>query len=234
MNSLTCGVSLVALLAAMNLCHDQCMAGSVPEPAAASAKAPPDIPIAITECENSGCPATNLGIWTFQGQQGFATWSDSGAISSLSVERFDKDGIVIRRLNLPNSSAPNLTAVDSGTVDANNQINGTVTWTWSGFKGGVAHGQWHAIIGTAQDQQMQLQAQRQRVQQMQAQNQISEAGRLLILSLIGAMLDGSGDGQSAPSGTDQPRVVTGPEQEAIQTHQSYIEKQGYDPGPGGR
>jgi len=207
------------------------MAGSVAEPATASAKAPPDIPIAITECENSGCPATNLGIWTFQGQHGFATWSDSGAISSLSVERFDKDGIVIRRLNLPNSSAPNLTAVYSGTVDANHQISGTVIWTWSGFKGGVAHGQWHAIIGTAQDQQMQ---QRQRVQQMQTQNQMSETSRLLILTLVGAMLQGSGGGDSASGGTDQPGVVTGPEQEAIQTHQSYIEKQGYDPGPGGR
>jgi hypothetical protein len=152
------------------------------------------MPMAITECENSGCPATSLGIWTFQGREGFATWSDNGAISSLSVERFDQDGIVIRRLNLPNSAAPGLTAVYSGTIDKNNQINGTVTWTWAGFKGGVARGQWHATIGSPQDQQMQLQAQRQRVQQIQAQQRMSAADTLLLMGLVGAMLSGgSGD-----------------------------------------
>jgi hypothetical protein len=232
MKSLPCRISIVAFLAAIVCCHDVCMAGSVAESSAASLNAGPDIPMAITECENSGCPATNLGIWTFQGQKGFGTWSDNGAVSTLSVERFDKDGIVIRRLNLQNSAAPNLTAVYTGTFDKNNQIKGTVTWTWSGFKGGVAHGEWQATIGTPQDQQLQLQAQRQRVQQLQTQHQMSDAGALLILSLVNAMLQGSGD--SGSSGSDQPRALTGPEQEAIRTHQSYIEKQGYDPGPGGR
>jgi hypothetical protein len=152
----------------------------------------------------------------------------------LSDERFDQDGIVIRRLNLPNSTAPDLTAVYSGTVDKNNQINGTVTWTWSGFKGGVAHGQWHATIGTAQDQQLQLQAQRQRVQQIQTQQQMSDASKLLLLKLLGAMLDGSASADSGSGNGGQPESVSGPVQEEIRAHQSAIEKQGYDPGPGAR
>jgi hypothetical protein len=195
MKLLPSSIYVVILLASATCSPEDCMAGS---PQSASLV----MPMAFTECENSGCPATSLGIWTFQGQEGFATWSGNGAVSSLKVERFDQGGVVIRRLNLPNSAAPGLTAVYTGAIDKNNQITGTVTWTWAGFKGGVARGQWRATIGSHQDQQIQLQAQRQRIQQMQTQQRMSAADTLLLMGLVGAMLEsGSGD-----SGTDKPHT----------------------------
>jgi hypothetical protein len=129
----------------------------------AAGRVGPRTPRAITECENEDCATGKIGgniaTWTFEGPRGAALWPRAHTASTLVVERFDGDGVVIRRTNIPGSAAPGLTAIYTGMVSGNN-IDGTVAWTWSGFKQGSAKGTWHAQIGSLQAQQQQASSQR--------------------------------------------------------------------------
>lgn len=122
----------------------------------AAGRAGAGAPLAISECENEECAAGKIGgnvaSWTFEGPRGAALWPRAHTASTLEVERFDRGGVVIRRTNIPGSAAPGLTAIYTGTL-AGDQVNGEVTWTWSGFKQGTARGTWHGQIGSPQAQQ---------------------------------------------------------------------------------
>jgi hypothetical protein len=128
-----------------------------------TASAGPKTPLAISECENNECTAGKIGgnvaSWIFHGPRGVALWPQARTASTLEVERFDRGGVVIRRTNIPGSSAAGLTAVYTGTLSGD-EINGTVTWTWAGFKQGSAQGTWHAKIGSLQAQLELTQSQR--------------------------------------------------------------------------
>jgi hypothetical protein len=109
-----------------------------------------ETPLAIAECENANCASGkidgNIATWTFKGPFGVALWPATRAVSSLLVDQFVKSGVVIRRTNTFGSKeAPGLTAVYRGTLNGD-EIDGTVTWTWKGFKTGSAQGVWHARI----------------------------------------------------------------------------------------
>jgi hypothetical protein len=120
-------------------------------------------PLALSECENDDCSADKIGgnvaTWTFEGSRGIAVWPRARTLSTLEVERFDGQSVVFRRTNTANSAAAGLTAIYTGRITGD-AIDGTVTWTWSGFKQGAAHGAWHARVGSIAVQQQQTQQQR--------------------------------------------------------------------------
>ncbi len=93
-----------------------------------------DTPPAMTETECMGgqCDlnADVRGTWKFSGVMGTADWND-GAEATVVIERFDEDGIEIRRIDLPNSSSYGLTAVYKGTIHGD-RVEGTVVWSWNG------------------------------------------------------------------------------------------------------
>jgi hypothetical protein len=122
------------------------------------------IPLAITECENANCASGkidgNIATWIFKGPFGTALWPATRTVSSLRVDQFGKDGVIIRRTNTSGSKeAPGLTAVYRGRI-IEDQIDGTVTWSWTGFKTGSAQGAWHARIAKAEIQQALAKTQR--------------------------------------------------------------------------
>ena len=67
-----------------------------------------------TECQADQCAAaSNQATWEFHGLLGDAQWYD-GSSATLVIERYDAAGIVIRRIDLPNSASYGLTAVYKG------------------------------------------------------------------------------------------------------------------------
>jgi enterochelin esterase-like enzyme len=103
-------------------------------------KAPPaappaqtiDIPTSIVECETDQCaPGREGGCrWTFHGREG-ESHCRNGAASKLEVLKFDSDGIVIRRAELPSSVSVGLTGLYVGTLRGK-RITGIATWSWPG------------------------------------------------------------------------------------------------------
>jgi enterochelin esterase-like enzyme len=107
------------------------------------------VPAVITEmeCMGSQCvpDAKISGTWKFNGILGTADWN-SGAEAIVVVERFDKDGVDIRRIDLPNSSFYGQTAVYKGTVHGD-RIEGDVVWSWNGhWNDEHPAGHWSAMI----------------------------------------------------------------------------------------
>ena len=118
----------------------------VAQPTAPEAIAVPAV-IAEMECIGSQCvpDAKISGTWKFSGVMGIADWN-SGAEARVVVERFDKDGVDIRRIDLPNSSSYGQTAVYKGTVHGD-RIEGDVVWSWSGhWNDEHLAGHWSAVI----------------------------------------------------------------------------------------
>jgi len=90
------------------------------------------VPLTISECEGDQCPSggDGKGMWSFHGIIGDAHWAN-GAVAKVVVEKFDEDGVLIRRIDQPGSTTFGVTAVYKGTVHGD-RIEGTVVWSWSG------------------------------------------------------------------------------------------------------
>ena len=100
-----------------------------------------------TECKGDTCaPASgDEATWVFHGFLGDAQWKD-GSIAKLAVVRFDADGIVIQRIDVPTSSRYGSTAIYTGTLHGDH-MEGTVVWSWSGHWGGHQPvGKWSATV----------------------------------------------------------------------------------------
>ena len=93
-------------------------------------------PSLLNECEGKQCTSGDegKGTWVFHGLTGDAQWTD-GAMAKLVVERFDSDGVRIRRIDLPTSSSYGLTALYTGKLK-DKHVEGTVVWYWNGHWGG--------------------------------------------------------------------------------------------------
>jgi enterochelin esterase-like enzyme len=101
----------------------------------------------MTECEVNQCSPGGEGgcTWIFHGSEGESRCRN-GAIGKLSVQRFDADGVVINRLDPPNSSSPGLTAVYTGTLHGD-RIDGSVVYFWPDhWENRHATGRWFAKI----------------------------------------------------------------------------------------
>jgi enterochelin esterase family protein len=107
--------------------------------------------LAETECTGDPCAAAgNKATWEFHGVLGDAQWHD-GSSATLVIDRYDAAGIVIRRIDLPNSASYGLTAVYKGKLQGD-RIEGSVVWSWSGhWDDKHPTGRWSAILqGAAQ------------------------------------------------------------------------------------
>ncbi|HTZ59490.1 MAG TPA: alpha/beta hydrolase-fold protein [Acidobacteriaceae bacterium] len=103
--------------------------------------------VSESECEGSPCVASSRseGSWEFHGVSGDGKWTN-GAFAKLVVERFDAEGVIMRRIDLPTSSSSGLTAVYTGKRHGN-RLQGSVVWSWSGhWDDKHPSGQWSAMI----------------------------------------------------------------------------------------
>jgi enterochelin esterase-like enzyme len=117
---------------------------SLPVPSAAHAI---KIPAALSECEADQCAPGREGgcLWTFNGMQGEASCRN-GAHFNLDVQKFDTDGIVLRRVELPDSISPGLSALYTGVLRGD-RITGIGTWSWPGhWNNHNPSGRWFATV----------------------------------------------------------------------------------------
>jgi hypothetical protein len=197
--------------------HAQQVALAMPIPAACQPNPAVSAPsgavagfhLALCECESADCPGAGAAIWTLDGKQGSALWAARPVIADLTVERFDQGGVVIRRQNR-SSDTIGLTAVYSGTLHGN-EIDGEATWTWSGFKGGAAHGPWHAYIVSAEQQPVLAQYQ-QDVEQAVIQRFWS--GLADVLNVVAAVGGAAGTSDNSIPAQVHRAVYDGPERRA--------------------
>jgi hypothetical protein len=103
-----------------------------------SAAAKAAVPVTMTECEGTN----NCATWTFLGGQGNGQWP-SGEIANLSVDRSDKDSVVIRRADSTGASA-GLTAIYTGTRHGD-RVGGEYTSSWPGHWDKKS-GNWYATV----------------------------------------------------------------------------------------
>ena len=107
-----------------------------------------NLPTKLLECEGGQCipggGGGGSGTWTFDGHEGHAQWPGSGAVANLTIERFDFDGILIRRVDIAGRT-PGITAVYTGKVEGN-RIEGHVTWSWPGHWNRSPTSTWYAIV----------------------------------------------------------------------------------------
>jgi hypothetical protein len=129
-------VSLLACAWAI-LAQAQPAAPAEPEPESAGKSRTPQV-VHMTECEG----VNNCAHWTFLGTQGNGQWP-SGEIGNLSVERFDKDSVVIHRADSTGNSA-GLTATYSGTRHGD-RVGGEFTSAWPGHWESKS-GNWYATL----------------------------------------------------------------------------------------
>jgi enterochelin esterase family protein len=116
---------------------------SAPSPPAEATK----IPAALNECEADQCAPGRTGgcLWTFNDRQGEARCRD-GAHFKLEVQKFDTDGIVMRRTELPDSVSAGLTALYTGNLRGD-RITGIGTWSWPGhWNNHNPSGRWFATV----------------------------------------------------------------------------------------
>ncbi len=105
------------------------------------------IPSSLFECEADQCAPGRPGgcLWVFHGTEG-ESHCRNRAESSLVIEKFDSDGIVIRRTELPNSVSAGLTALYTGKL-LGDRITGIGTWSWPGhWNGHNPSGPWFATV----------------------------------------------------------------------------------------
>lgn len=114
---------------------------------ASSLAAAIQIPHALAECEADQCAPGREGgcLWTFNGLEG-ESHCRNGAHFKLDVQKFDSDGIVLRRSELPDSVSPGLTALYTGTLRGD-RITGIGTWSWPGhWNNHKPSGRWFASV----------------------------------------------------------------------------------------
>lgn len=107
------------------------------------------IPRALFECEVAQCAPGREGgcLWRLNGTQGEARCRN-GAHFKIDVQKFDTDGIVMRREELPDSVSHGLTALYTGTLRGD-RITGIATWSWPGhWNNHNPSGKWSARIAT--------------------------------------------------------------------------------------
>jgi enterochelin esterase-like enzyme len=108
-----------------------------------------EVPAALIECEADQCAPGREGgcLWTLNGMQGEAH-CHNGAHFKIDVQKFDTDGIVLRRVELPDSISHGLTALYTGNLHGN-RIAGIGTWSWPGhWNNHNPSGKWFATIAT--------------------------------------------------------------------------------------
>ncbi len=89
-----------------------------------------ELPKELAECDGDECSKKNPGTWIFTGTSGVAR-QPNGSVADLTIEQYDADKIVIRRVERPNSSVAGLSAVYNGKLHGG-RIDGTVVVTWPG------------------------------------------------------------------------------------------------------
>jgi hypothetical protein len=102
-------------------------------------------PTRILACEstNDSCkrPDARLDlVWVFNGTEGTATSPSNPTGSRITIERFDSDSIVVRRVD-----DSGLTALYTGTVHGTH-MSGTVQRSWPGHPDYPANGSFSAIL----------------------------------------------------------------------------------------
>lgn len=105
------------------------------------------IPSSLIECEADDCaPGREGGCrWVFRGRDGESRCRN-GAAAKLDVLKFDTDGIVIRRTDLPGTFSAGLTALYTGTLRGD-KIAGIGTWSWPGhWNNHKPSGKWFATV----------------------------------------------------------------------------------------
>jgi enterochelin esterase family protein len=105
------------------------------------------IPAALDECEADQCAPGRTGgcLWTLNDHQGEARCRD-GAHFKLEVQKFDTDGIVLRRTELSDSVSAGLTALYIGKLHGD-RIIGIGTWSWPGhWNNHNPAGRWFATV----------------------------------------------------------------------------------------
>jgi hypothetical protein len=120
---------LTDYLVAANLQAAYADVAAMPPPASG-----PTVPAALNVCEQGGC-----STWTWDGAHYNAVWSN-GAVSVISVVRWEADAIVLARID-PSGSSTGNTATYSGRMLSANAAGGGVTGT---FNGGVWSETWNA------------------------------------------------------------------------------------------
>jgi enterochelin esterase family protein len=116
---------------------------SAPSPPAEAIK----ISAALNECEADQCAPGQQGgcLWTFNDRQGEARCRD-GAHYRLEVQKFDTDGIAMRRTEMPDSVSAGLTALYTGKLRGD-RITGIGTWSWPGhWNNHNPSGRWFATV----------------------------------------------------------------------------------------
>ena len=99
------------------------------------------------ESKNDSCkrPDAHLDIvWVFNGTEGTASSPANPAGSRVTIERFDSDSIVVRRVDEAGPTA-GLTALYTGTVHGTH-MSGTVQWSWPDHPGYPANGSFSAVL----------------------------------------------------------------------------------------
>ena len=83
-------------------------------------------------------------VWTFNGTEGTASSPASLSGSHLTIEKFDSDSIVVRRVDMGGPTT-GLAAVYTGSVRGT-YISGTVQWYWPDHSGYPANGTFSAVL----------------------------------------------------------------------------------------
>lgn len=103
--------------------------------------------ILVCESRQDTCkqPGAHLDIvWTFNGAEGMASSAANPAGSHLTIEKLDKESIVVQRVDQAGPTA-GLTALYTGTIDGAH-ISGTVQWLWPDHPGYPANGTFAAAF----------------------------------------------------------------------------------------
>jgi hypothetical protein len=103
--------------------------------------------ILVCESSKDSCdqPDASMNIvWLLNGTEGTATSPGNPAGSPITIEKFDGDSLVVRRLEQAGPTA-GLTAVYTGAVHGAH-VSGTVDYSWPGHPDYPAHGMFAAVL----------------------------------------------------------------------------------------
>lgn len=101
----------------------------------------------VCESTDDSCKRPNARldiVWTFNGVEGTATSPTNPAGSGITIEKFDSDSIVVRRVDQAGPTAGQ-TAVYTGTVNGTH-MSGTVQRSWPGHPEYPAAGVFSAVL----------------------------------------------------------------------------------------
>lgn len=103
--------------------------------------------ILVCESAKDSCnqPGAHMDIvWLLNGTDGTATSPGNPDGSPITIDRFDSDSIVVRRVDHAGPTA-GLNAIYTGAVHGTN-ISGTVDWSWPGHPDYPSHGTFSAVL----------------------------------------------------------------------------------------